>query len=169
MYIDPTRHCWIDVIIPTKSKLWDNDVSTSFDWLGTVWADTLKTLIAPNSHPGQAPDPTFRLPRTHRGPYQPGPTNGLVCFGSLGPGEVTVSGRKLVGISQRRTKQGCRFQCLVVPHWNPTPYRKYLTDKAQTGFEQAIENLEVGLDTDTPKIEPRVLEQEFLQHLPSPI
>jgi hypothetical protein len=34
----------------------------------------------------------------------------LICFAGLGPGEVTWKGRKLVGISQRRVKQGGRFQ-----------------------------------------------------------
>ena len=30
----------------------------------------------------------------------------LVCFAGIGPGEVLVDGRKLVGISQRRTPGG---------------------------------------------------------------
>ncbi len=41
------------------------------------------------------------------------PWSSLVCFAGLGPGEVTVDGRKLVGISQRRTRAGARFQCAV--------------------------------------------------------
>lgn len=45
----------------------------------------------------------------------------LVCFGAVGPGEVSVAGRKVVGISQRRTRGGARFQCLVLDGWDPGP------------------------------------------------
>jgi lipoate-protein ligase A len=34
----------------------------------------------------------------------------LVCFAGLGPGEVSLAGTKLVGLSQRRTRNGIRIQ-----------------------------------------------------------
>jgi lipoate-protein ligase A len=34
----------------------------------------------------------------------------LVCFAGLGPGELSLDGRKLVGLSQRRTRNGIRIQ-----------------------------------------------------------
>ena len=37
----------------------------------------------------------------------------LVCFAGLGPGEVTLDGQKLVGLSQRRTRDGVRIQGLL--------------------------------------------------------
>jgi hypothetical protein len=43
-----------------------------------------------------------------RSPWTP-----MVCFAGLGPGEVTVDGAKVVGISQRRTRVGALFQCAV--------------------------------------------------------
>ena len=49
----------------------------------------------------------------HDGPMAGGRWAELVCFAGLGPGEVLVAGRKLVGISQRRTRHGSRFQCMV--------------------------------------------------------
>ena len=33
----------------------------------------------------------------------------LVCFGGVGAGEVTVDGRKVVGLAQRRTRHGAWF------------------------------------------------------------
>jgi lipoate-protein ligase A len=42
----------------------------------------------------------------------------LVCFAGLGPGEVTVGGRKVVGISQRRTRDAARFQCVAYETWD---------------------------------------------------
>jgi hypothetical protein len=41
-----------------------------------------------------------------------------VCFAGLGPGEVTVDGRKAVGIAQRRTRAGSLFQCAVPLRWD---------------------------------------------------
>ena len=37
----------------------------------------------------------------------------LVCFAGIAPGEVLLDGVKLVGLSQRRTRRGARFQCAV--------------------------------------------------------
>jgi lipoate-protein ligase A len=34
-----------------------------------------------------------------------------VCFAGVGPGEVLTGDRKLVGLSQRRTRHGIRIQC----------------------------------------------------------
>ena len=41
----------------------------------------------------------------------------LICFAGLGPGEVCADGRKLVGLAQRRTREGVRFHtvCPVDP------------------------------------------------------
>ena len=43
----------------------------------------------------------------------------MVCFAGVGTGEVSVGDRKLVGLSQRRTRTGARFQCLVHLAWEP--------------------------------------------------
>jgi hypothetical protein len=39
------------------------------------------------------------------------PWSSLVCFDGFGPGEVLLDGRKLVGMSQRRTRTASRLQC----------------------------------------------------------
>jgi hypothetical protein len=42
-----------------------------------------------------------------------------VCFAGRGPGEViTADGRKLLGLSQRRTRNWIRLQCLVHRRWS---------------------------------------------------
>ena len=53
------------------------------------------------------------------GPMVRAPWSELVCFAGLGPGEVTVGGAKVVGMSQRRTRAAARFQCGVVHRWAP--------------------------------------------------
>ena len=47
------------------------------------------------------------------------PWSARVCFAGLGPGEVTVEGRKVVGLSQRRTREGVLFRCCAAIAWEP--------------------------------------------------
>jgi hypothetical protein len=42
-----------------------------------------------------------------------------VCFAGIGPGEVVTGDDKLVGISQRRSRAGARYQCAVHTTWSP--------------------------------------------------
>ena len=96
---------WVDVLLPAGDPLWDDDVGRSFRWLGRAWAAAVgRGAVA------------------HEGPLRSTRWSRLVCFAGLGPGEVTVRGAKAVGISQRRTRSGARFQCaaLLVP-WDPAP------------------------------------------------
>src|SRR3546814_17233262 len=48
-----------------------------------------------------------------------GPLGGTVCFAGRGPGEVLRGEAKVVGIRQRRTRAGARFQCAVPVVWEP--------------------------------------------------
>jgi lipoate-protein ligase A len=47
------------------------------------------------------------------------PWSASVCFAGLGPGEITVDGRKVVGMSQRRTREAALFQCCAALRWEP--------------------------------------------------
>jgi hypothetical protein len=56
----------------------------------------------------------------HRGGLCTTQWSRLVCFGGLGTGEVTdAGGVKLVGLSQRRSREGARFQCAALAGWDP--------------------------------------------------
>jgi lipoate-protein ligase A len=44
----------------------------------------------------------------------------LVCFAGLGPGEVNLAGAKVVGIAQRRTREGARFLTVAALRWDPS-------------------------------------------------
>jgi lipoate-protein ligase A len=102
----PGRFSWIDVVLPRHDPRWSDDVGTSAHWLGDAWAATLSDLGVDAA--------------VHRGALQKTVWGRLVCFGAVGPGEVIVGGRKVVGISQRRTRIGARFQCLVLDRWDPS-------------------------------------------------
>jgi lipoate-protein ligase A len=99
---------WVDVFVPAGDPLWDDDVGRASWWLGSAWADAL-------AEAGVGSGEVWRrgLVRT--------PWSGRVCFAGLGPGEVTVGGRKVVGISQRRTRHGALFQCALPIVWDPAP------------------------------------------------
>jgi lipoate-protein ligase A len=105
--LEPGGSIWIDVILPATDPRWDPDVGRSFRWLGEAWRAVLVGLGVAG-------------PSVHDGPLVRGPWSDLVCFAGLGPGEVTVDGQKMVGISQRRTRSGARFQCALVLRWDPT-------------------------------------------------
>jgi lipoate-protein ligase A len=95
--IAPGAQVWVDVWLPCDDPLWEEDVVRSSSWLGRAWCDALEEQGV-----GDLEVHEGRLARTEM--------SDLVCFAGLGPGEATWKGRKLVGISQRRVKQGARFQ-----------------------------------------------------------
>ncbi|MDZ7734039.1 MAG: hypothetical protein U5R31_14075 [Acidimicrobiia bacterium] len=80
---------WADVVIPAGDPLADDDVGRATHVVGRLWVDVLGTLGVDA--------------RVHTGGLERTDLGRLVCFADLGPGEVTVGGRKVVGISQRRT------------------------------------------------------------------
>lgn len=103
----PGGSLWVDVVVPRGDPLWEDDVGRSFLWLGDAWARAL-------SHLGVEAE-------VHRGALVETTWSRLVCFAGLGPGEVTVGGRKVVGISQRRNRGAARLQCVVSRRWDPEP------------------------------------------------
>lgn len=105
--LDPVGSVWIDVTVPRGDELWDDDVTRSFLWLGDLWAAALATL----GYEGVV----------HRGPIARSASSALVCFAGLGSGEVTIDGRKFVGLSQRRTRDAARFQSVISAQGMPAP------------------------------------------------
>lgn len=106
--LEPERVVWADVFVPHDDPLWDDDVGRAFWWLGETWAAALADLGVVS-------------PAVHRGALVRTPLAELVCFGGLGSGEVTAGGRKVVGMAQRRTREGALFQCAVPLAWDPQP------------------------------------------------
>lgn len=101
----PDDLLWVDVVLPSSDPLWQADVGKSFHWLGDVWQGALAELGVTT--------------RVHRGGLQRSPWSDLVCFAGVGPGEVLdEAGRKVVGMSQRRTREAARFQCAALSRWD---------------------------------------------------
>lgn len=106
VFVDPAHSVWVDVIVPPTDPRWSDDVRTSVLWLGEAWQRALARVGITTTLYDEG------LEKTAWGR--------LVCFAALGPGEVLVGDRKLVGISQRRTRAGARFQCIVYDRWDPS-------------------------------------------------
>jgi lipoate---protein ligase len=105
--VEPGALLWVDVLLPGDDPLWDRDVGRAFLWLGDAWAAALADLGI--------------VTTVHRGALERGRWSDLVCFAGLGPGELTdAAGRKVVGMSQRRSRDGARFQCAALGAWDPT-------------------------------------------------
>jgi len=102
----PGQVVWVDVLVPAQDPLWDRDVNRAFLWLGRAWAEAL----------GDAGVPVAAV---HEGPPARTPWSAAVCFAGLGPGEVTVAGRKVVGMSSRRRRDAALFQCAALLEWDP--------------------------------------------------
>lgn len=118
----PGAQVWLDVFLPSGDDLWCDDVDRSAWWLGAVWIEALESLL---------PDLAGRL-TVHHGLSTDPAAGRIACFASVGPGEVLVDGRKVVGVSQRRTRRWARFQCVVHLRWDPTPVLSSLNPDSRT-------------------------------------
>lgn len=98
-----------DIALPASHPLAHPDVSESYRWLGEVWQATLAqfgvatTLIE------------IAAARADRATLDP--LVARACFGGQSPYELLVGGRKLVGFSQIRRREGMLFQVGLYTHW----------------------------------------------------
>ena len=118
--LDPRGAWWIDVEIGRDDPLWRDDIGTSSLWLGRAWVDALDAVGVGGAV-------------VHDGPMRSSPLATVVCFAGLAPGEVSIDGEKVVGISQRRTRAGARFQCSVPRRWDA----ERITGLLRPGLERA--------------------------------
>jgi lipoate-protein ligase A len=119
VFLAPGEHVWLDVVVPRGDVLWNDDVAQASWWLGDVWVQTLNALGENNVS-------------VHRETLSSDAWGDLLCFAGVGPGEVVQrddeSLSKLVGISQRRTRDYARFQCTIYTKWNPHDVEMYVVN-----------------------------------------
>ncbi len=133
VWLDPHEQVWVDVIVPMQHQLWESDVTSSFDWLGQAWRATIASL-------GVASD---RL-SVHAGAMRTSPWSELLCFAGVGPGELFIDGRKVVGISQRRSRNAALFQCGALLHWSVDPLIFSAEARCDKAFDD-VEQVGIGL------------------------
>ncbi len=104
---------WVDWWIPTDDPRWARDVHVSSARAGAWWATTLRGVVEGDVS-------------VHVGSLSGEPAYRLVCFAGLGPGEVLVDGRKAVGLTQWRVREGV-FVSTVLPSQQTRDVLDYLT------------------------------------------
>lgn len=114
VFVDPDASIWFDITISRHDVLWTDDVSTSMLWLGEVFKDALAPWLSSS---------------VYRNEFVVGDDGRAVCFASTSPGEVFSGSSKVVGISQRRTREGARFQCVLYRQWKPQEWVHCLASK----------------------------------------
>jgi len=105
--VAPGSQVWIDAWVPRQDRWWDDDIISGAQWLGDAWAEGLRHLGLSDVS-------------VHRGRAVHSSWSGVVCFAGLGPGEVSVGRHKVVGVAQRRTRQGARLHSMALLHWDPS-------------------------------------------------
>lgn len=105
--LQPGAQTWVDVWVPSDDPLWAAEPRQSAERVGEWWAASLPG--------GNGPPP----PTVHRGPMIRGGPGGLVCFAGVGPGEVLVGARKLVGLAQWRSREGALVHGCAYRSWDP--------------------------------------------------
>lgn len=133
VYVHPDDSVWIDVTIPRTDPLWVDDVGRSMLWLGDVFVDALSPWVGGT---------------VHTGGFDAGRSGRDVCFASTSPGEVFVGPAKVVGISQRRTRDGARFQCVVYRRWAPAEWAPCLASDSARGAALSLQVATVDAPAD---------------------
>lgn len=113
----PREVLWLDIVIGRQDPRWDDDVARAMWWVGEAWIDAITEVAG-----------TAVALDLHRGPLVGRDEGRVACFAGLGPGEVVIDGRKLVGISQRRSRGVARFQCAMYRSWRPERLLGVLAD-----------------------------------------
>ncbi len=116
---------WIDWWIPHDDARWSYDVRVSSLLVGSWWASALRARTA-------------QPVSVHSGALEGIDAHRVVCFAGRGPGEVFVSDRKAVGLTQWRVREGV-FVSTVLPAGATTDVLGFLVD-VPDGLAEALDH-----------------------------
>lgn len=140
----------LDVLLPAGHPWLDGGPGGVFAPVGESWADALRRLGVADV-------------AVHRGAAQARRRGdarerllAAICYATLGRGEVTAGGRKLVGLAQRRRRPGALVQCGLLRRWRPA---RLLAALAAERDDATIASSAVGLDDllDPPPEDARIM------------
>jgi lipoate-protein ligase A len=94
---------WVDWWIPATDGRWSDDVHVASQIAGAWWKTALASVVK-----GEI--------SIHAGALEGDPAYRLVCFAGAGPGEVFVDGRKAVGVTQWRVREGMFLSSALLSH-----------------------------------------------------
>jgi lipoate-protein ligase A len=131
VYVHPTESLWVDVVIPRNDELWHDDIGRSMWWLGETWRDGVQSSVVGGLV-------------VHHGALVANEWSRTLCFAGVGPGEVMAGSAKVVGISQRRTREMARFQCIVYRRWDAELHTQMIP--ALAGDAEHVRSLVVPIE-----------------------
>lgn len=141
VFVSSHHTLWADVILPASHRAWSVDVGRASEWVGERWLEAMQECDIVDH---------FTL---HRGAMVASEWSRLVCFAGRGPGEIFDSvGRKVLGVSQRRTRDWARFQCAVSLHWEPEAFVDVFRDDALTAEAVADDGYTFDRPVDTERL-----------------
>ncbi len=133
----------LDVALPAGDPLLARDLTASYRPFGSAWRAALRALgvaaelvdVEQARASGRDTSVAAQLAR-------------LACFGGLSPYEVTVDGRKVVGLAQVRRRHGGLFQTALQLRWDAPLMSRLLTVPPgdHAALTAALEERVVGLD-----------------------
>jgi lipoate-protein ligase A len=126
--VRPGAQVWVDFFVPRNDPLFNDDVLASFGFVGETWMAAIC-----DSFPSIAPSSVAVV----RGPAAATPWSATLCFGGFGAGEVTIGGRKVVGVSQRRDRNGAWFHSMALLELDPHELTSLLDSDEFTRREAA--------------------------------
>ncbi len=124
VFVDPQTLFWVDLFVPRGHRLWNDDIEVASIWIGRVWKDALGSMGVDS--------------RMHDSAFVKDSLAELVCFGGRAPGELLIGEKKILGISQRRTRKGVRFQCALSLAWRPEEWITLFTDASIKDLKSAV-------------------------------
>ncbi len=125
----PGEVTWVDVVLPAGNAGWSDDVHRPMVWLG----ERLSVAFGAAGLAGT---------QVHGGAMVSTDHSRLICFDGLGPGELTLGGAKLVGISQRRTRAAARLQCCWYSTYEPAALTSLLVDGPEPGALRPVATID---------------------------
>jgi lipoate-protein ligase A len=108
--VRPGAQVWVDFFVPRGDPLFSDDVLASFAFVGEIWTAAI-LATRPSLSAGDISVATGRA--------KPTSWSKTLCFGGVGAGELTVHGRKVVGVSQRRDRTGAWFHSMALLEFDP--------------------------------------------------
>jgi lipoate-protein ligase A len=144
VFVAPGAQVWLDLFVPVGDPLYDVDVSRAAGFVGELWREALVALGGPGGD--------FVV---HTGPLVTSQWSRLWCFSGVGPGEVSSNGRKLVGVSQRRSRAGAWFFTMACTGLDPARDASFLcgSDEWRCGLAEELERSQVPLESPIAAVE----------------
>jgi lipoate-protein ligase A len=137
--VQPGAQVWADFYLPAADPLFCTDISASFIWLGELWAAAVRATTGASTTVEVASSSSDAGGWARR-----------LCFCGITRGEVTLSGKKAVGLCQRRDRAGAWFHTMALTSLDAAATADLVAGSAQDRRDAAarLESSAVALPGD---------------------